>query len=134
MTTEYTLLATIFGPPLELDDLNQLALVLGESTSDDKTFNVINCQHPETGERYCVVSTVVKPVFSEMASKPLIAPDHAPHADIEASTRAQALLSINDQMPSPNHIAVRLAPRTYTTQQHIAEYGLVLIKQEEATP
>lgn len=129
--SKYTLLATIFGPPLKLSDLNQLALVLGESASDDQTFTDVNCEHPETGEQYCFISTPVKPIFAEMAAKPLVPPEHAPHADIAAATRAQALLSINDQLPSPDHIAVRLGPRTETTQQHIAEYGLTRIATNE---
>ena len=131
MTTDYTLLATIFGPPLTLSDLNQLALVLGESASDDQSFSAMNYQHPETGEQYSVISTVVKPIFSEMAAKPLVPPEHAPHADIAAATRAQALLSINDKLPSPDHIAVRIGPRTETAQLHIAEYGLVRIESND---
>ncbi len=125
MTTAYVQRVTIFGPPAMLGELNQLALVLGERAADDQSFSNINYVHPETNEQYCVVSTVVKSVFSEMAGKALVAPDHAPHADIAAATRAQALLSINDKLPSPDHIAVRLGPRTETAQQHIAEYGLV---------
>ena len=130
MNTKYTGRATIFGPPLKLSDLNQLALVLGESASDDQSFTTVNYQHPITGEEYCVVSAAVKPIFSEMAAKPLVRPEHAPHADIAAASRAQALLSINDKLPSPDHIAVRRGPRTETAQQHIAEYGLVILQSE----
>ena len=126
--SKYTFLATIFGPPLELSNLNQLALVLGESASDDQTFTFVNYEHPDTGEQYCVISTPVKPIFAEMAAKPLAPPEHAPYADIAAASRAQALLSINDKLPSSNHIAVRLTSRTYSAQQHIAEYGLVPIE------
>ena len=92
MTTDYTLLATIFGPPLTLSDLNQLALVLGESASDDQSFSAMNYQHPETGEQHSVISTVVKPIISEMAAKPLVPPEHAPHAErraVRVRTRQQ---------------------------------------------
>lgn len=132
MTSEYTQQATIFGPLSMINNLNQLALVLGESASDDQTFNMPNFENPETDDQYCVASTVVKPIFGEMAGKPLVAPEYAPHADIAAATRAQALLSINDKPPSPDHIAVRLGPASDNALDQIAEYGLVRIEYSEA--
>ena len=125
MTTEYTQIATIAVPEALISDANQLALCLGESSADDQTFGAANYQDAE-GNFYSVSSTVAKPVFAEKASQPLQAPNHAPGVDLEAATRAQALLQINGGIATPNVIAVILGARTERAQDHIAVLGLTL--------
>jgi len=94
MTTQYQQRATIASPASHIPDANQLALALGESSADDKTFTAASYQDAQ-GNLYAVCSTVAKPIFAQLAGQPLQAPDHAPGMDLEAATRAQALLQIN---------------------------------------
>jgi len=123
MTTEYKQRATIASPVAHIAEANQLALALGESAADDKTFNTAAWQDAE-GNLYAVSSTVAKPIFSEMAGQPLQAPDHAPDMDLAAATRSQALLQINGGIATPDVIAVILGDRLESAQDHIAALGL----------
>ena len=123
MTTQYTQRVTIATPAAHISDANQLALCLGESSSDDQTFNASTYQDAQ-GRLYAVCSTVAKPIFAEMAGQPLQAPDHAPSMDLEAATRAQALLQINGGIAAPDVIAVILGDRLESAQDHIAALGL----------
>jgi len=123
MTTEYTQTATIAVPEPLIPDANQLALCLGESSADDQTFGAATYQDAG-GNLYAVCSTVAKPVFAEKASQPLQAPDHAPGVDLEAATRAQALVQINGGIATPDVIAVILGGSAERAQDHIAVLGL----------
>jgi len=123
MTTEYTQTATIAVPDPLIPDANQLALCLGESSADDQTFGAATYQDAG-GNLYAVCSTVAKPIFVQLASQPLQAPDHAPGVDLEAATRAQAILQINGGIATPNVIAVILSGSAERAQDHIAVLGL----------
>ena len=125
MTTEYTQIATIAVPEALISDANQLALALGESAADDQTFGAATYQDDE-GNLYAVCSTVAKPIFVQLAGQPLQAPNHAPEMDLEAATRAQAMIQINGGIATPNVIAVILSARTESAQDHIAVLGLTL--------
>src|SRR5690554_2705940 len=130
MTTQYAHTVTIAVPETHIDDANQLALCLGESASDDQTFTTTNWQDAD-GNLYAVCSTVAKPVFVELASQPLQAPDYAPDVDLEAAPRAQGLLSINDKPAGPDRIAVILGDRLESAQEHIESMGLFPVTQPE---
>ncbi len=65
-------------------------------------------------------------MFAEKASQPLQAPDHAPGVDLEAATRAQAMLQINGGIATPDVIAVILGGSAERAQDHIAVLGLTL--------
>jgi len=129
MTTEYVQKATIAAPVAHIEYANQLALALGESSADDRTFTTATWQDAD-GNLYAVCSTVAKPIFAEMAGQPLQAPDHAPDMDLAAATRAQALLQINGGIASPDVIAVILGDRLESAQDHIAALGLTPIPQD----
>jgi hypothetical protein len=129
MMTKYQQRATIASPVAHIADANQLALALGESAADDKTFNTAVWQDAE-GNLYAVSSTVAKPIFAQIAGQPLQAPDHAPDMDVEAATRAQALLQINGGKATPDVIAVILGGRLESAQDHIAALGLTPIPQD----
>jgi hypothetical protein len=123
MTTQYTQRATIATPVSHIPDANQLALALGESSADDRTFSTASYQDAD-GNLYSVASTVAKPIFAQLAGQPLQAPAHAPDMDLEAATRAQALLMINGGKATPDVIAVILGNRLESAQDHIAALGL----------
>ena len=129
MTTEYKQRATIASPVAHIADANQLALCLGESSADDQTFTAAPYQDAD-GNLYAVCSTVAKPIFVQLASQPLQAPDHAPDMDLAAATQAQALLQINGGIASPDVIAVILGNRLESAQDHIAALGLERVQQE----
>ena len=129
MTTFYQQRATIAAPVAHIPDANQLALCLGESSADDKTFTSASYQDAQ-GNLYAVCSTVAKPIFAELAGQPLQAPDHAPDMDVEAATRAQALLQINGGAVSPDVIAVILGGRKESAQDYIAALGLTPVPQD----
>ena len=129
MITEYLQRATIAVPELLTSPANELALCLGESSADDQTFGAANYQDAE-GNLYAVCSTVAKPIFAQIAGQPLQAPDHAPDMDVEAATRAQALLQINGGIATPDVIAVILGDRLESAQDHIAALGLTPIPQD----
>jgi len=129
MSTEYTQRVTIAAPELLTSLANELALCLGESRADDQTFIGANYQDVD-GNLYAVCSTVAKPIFAELAGQPLQAPDHAPDMDLEAATRAQALLQINGGIATPDVIAVILVDRLESAQDHIAALGLERVQQE----
>ena len=129
MTTLYQQKATIAAPLAHTPDANQLALCLGESSADDRTFSTASYQDAQ-GNLYAVCSTVAKPVFAELAGQPLKAPDHAPDMDLAAATRAQALLQINGGIASQDVIAVILGGRLESAQDHIAALGLERVQQE----
>jgi len=125
MTTEYKQRATIAVPKPLIPDANQLALALGESSADDQTFGAASYQDAG-GNLYAVCSTVAKPIFVQLAGQPLQAPDHAPGVDLEAATRAQAILQINGDIATPDVIAVILGGSAERAQDHIAVLGLTL--------
>ena len=129
MTTQYQQRATIAAPAAHIPDANQLALALGESSADDRTFSTASYKD-EQGNLYAVGSTVAKPIFAQLAGQPLQAPDHAPGMDIAAATRAQGMLQINGGIASPDVIAVILGNRLESVQDHIAALGLERVQQE----
>ena len=130
MMTKYQQRATIAVPEPLIAEANQLALALGESAADDKTFNTAAWQDAE-GNLYAVCSTVAKSVFAQLAGLPLQAPDHAPGMDLAAATRAQGMLQINGGAVSPDVIAVILGDRLESAQDHIAALGLISIPQTD---
>jgi hypothetical protein len=130
MSTEYTQRVTIAAPAAHIPDANQLALCLGESRADDKTFTSASYQDAD-GNLYSVASTVAKPIFAELAGQPLQAPEHAPDMDLAAATRAQALLQINGDKATPEVIAVILGDRLESAQDHIKALGLTRVTQTE---
>jgi len=123
MTTQYQQRATIAAPAQHIQDANQLALCLGESSADDQTFTTASYQDAQ-GNLYALCSTVAKSIFADLAGQPLQAPDHAPDMDVEAATRAQGILQINGGTASPDVIAVILGDRKESAQDHIAALGL----------
>ena len=130
MNTKYTQRATIAVPIYQIEDANQLALCLGESSSDDQTFTTAKYQDAD-GNLYAVCSTVVKPIFAEMAGEDLQAHTHALNVNLEKAQRAQALLQINEGTATPNVIAVILGVRLESARKHIQLLGLSAVLIEE---
>jgi len=130
MMTKYQQRATIAVPEPLIAEANQLALALGESAADDQTFTTASYQDAQ-GNLYAVCSTVAKPIFAQIAGQPLQAPAHAPDMDVEAATRAQALLQINGGIATPDVIAVILGDRLESAQLHIKVLGLTRVENSD---
>jgi len=130
MMTKYQQRATIAVPEPLIAEANQLALALGESAADDQTFTTASYQDAQ-GNLYAVCSTVAKPIFAQIAGQPLQAPAHAPDMDVEAATRAQALLQINGGIATPDVIAVILSDRLESAQLHIKVLGLTRVENSD---
>lgn len=136
MSTEYTRLVSTPVPAqmlttadLKSADANQLALCIGESINDDQAFRIINTQDTN-GNLYSFISTVMKPIVSDMVAAPLEPPAHAPHVDIAAASRAQALLRFNVPA-SPDYIAVIVDDRSTTADEALERFGLTRIPSTE---
>ena len=129
MTTQYQQRATIATPAPHIPDANQLALALGESSADDRTFTAASYQDAQ-GNFYAVCSTVAKPIFARLAGQPLQAPAHSLDMDLAAAARAQSLLQINNGRATPDVIAVILGDRLESAQDHIEALGLTRVEQE----
>ena len=130
MSTEYTQRVTIAAPAAHIPDANQLALCLGESRADDKTFTSASYQDAD-GNLYSVASTVAKPVFAQMAGQQLKALAHAPGVDLKAASKAQSILKINDGIAGLDVIAVILGSNADSAQDHIAALGLKRVLEPE---
>ena len=121
--SKYTQRVTIATPENLMHEANQLALALGESSVDDKTFTTASYQDTE-GNLYAVASTVVKLVFAEMAGQALTAPSYAQDMDLKTATLAQSMLQINNGKATPDVIAVILGNGREKASNHIELLGL----------
>ncbi len=128
--TQYTLRCTIAAPVALLSDCNALAVCLGESAGDASTFT--QATHVDaSGNEYAVASTVAKQVFIDMSESPMEAPPYAPDVDLEAASRAQTLLSVNDRA-TPDRVAAIIGDRHESAQSHVEALGLTIIEVPDA--
>lgn len=77
-------------PQALMTQANQLALIVGESEHDDKTFTAANRQDA-SGNLYAVCSTVIKPVVLGLfgiSLTDITLPAHAINADVAAAQQA----------------------------------------------
>ncbi len=77
-------------PQALMSKANQLALIVGESEHDDKTFTTANWQDAN-GNLYAVCSTVIKPVVLGLfgiSLADITLPAHAINADVTAAQAA----------------------------------------------
>ena len=96
-------------PEAMVDDANQLALVMGSSPADVRSFREPNFQSGEDddAERYCVRSTLVSDDWLTALGGTFTAPDFALDADVTAATRARDAIDYTNQA-EPDRIAARV--------------------------
>lgn len=102
-----TLRITIVCPESMIDDANQFALCVGNSTADVQTFQRAGWEDA-SGRKFALASLLSSDDFPELASSALRAPTHAPATDLVAASRAQALLTtwsplVSSTPPAPDH-------------------------------
>lgn len=88
--SEYKHRMTLAVPDSLMPQANQLALIVGVSEHDDKTFTTVNWQDKD-GNLYAVCSTVIKPVVLGLfgiSLTDITLPAHAINADITAAQQA----------------------------------------------
>ena len=99
-------------PEAMMGDANQLALVMGSSPAEVRSFREPNFQRDtdddeQEPERYCVRSTLVSDDWLTALSGTFTAPDFAPDADVTAATRARDAIDYTSQA-EPDRIAARV--------------------------
>lgn len=132
--SKYNLRVTIACPEDLLDKANQLALILGESPADDKTF--INLYwKDESNTYYSVSSTLAQSTFSNTATSELSIPSHAPNANLEMAIEAQELLQIgNPENPvtaNSGTISAIVDVKESSALDHIELMGLTKISEDD---
>lgn len=120
---QYTHSVTIAVPAPMMADANHLALLLGESAADIKTFQQPTYTDGTTD--YAVAHTVVKPVFLEPTQTGTL-PETPPHAegllDREAAQRAFGTLNTSGGL---------LMATDVDPHEQFAAWGLEPIPSEE---
>ena len=96
--SKYTLRVTVAAPEALISAANQLALAIGESRDDDRTFQSASYQDA-AGNRYAIASTVAVSHFPVIASSSLeqaaierFGADHP--VDLTLAQQAQLALSV----------------------------------------
>lgn len=89
-TSDYKHRMSLAVPQALMTQANQLALIVGESSDDDRTFSNANWQDKD-GNLYAICSTVIKPVVLGLFGVSLTditLPAHAINADVTAAQQA----------------------------------------------
>ena len=88
--SDYKRRMSLAVPQALMAQANQLALIAGVSSDDDKTFTTANWQDAD-GNLYAVCSTVIKPVVLGLfgiSLSNITLPNHAINADVVAAQQA----------------------------------------------
>lgn len=90
IASDYKHRMSLAVPQALMTQANQLALIVGESSGDDKTFSNANWQDKD-GNMYAICSTVIKPVVLGLFGinlSDITLPAHAINADVTAAQQA----------------------------------------------
>ena len=110
---------------------NQLALIVGESEHDDKTFTAANWQDAN-GNLYAVCSTVIKPVVLGLFGinlSNITLPDHAINADVAAAQQALDKVVMYKQGDKASTTKIMCAI-DFEPLQAFSDMGLTIIEVE----
>lgn len=146
--TQYTLRVTIAVPEALIPAANQLALAIGESRNDDKTFDEPRYQDGD-GNHYAVASTVAIGQFPTIAASDLeteaikrFGEEHP--VDLALAQQAQAALAVWSPSLDPDTgeqvLGPQAAPDAITAVVHddphqaLQWLGLGVIQAEEPVP
>ena len=130
--SQYTHRMTLVVPESLMSQANQLALIVGGSEHDDKTFATANWQDKE-GNLYAVCSTVVKPVVLGLfgiSLTDITLPDHAINADVTAAQQALGKVVMYKQGDKVSTTKIMCAI-DFEPLQAFSDMGLTIIEADE---
>ncbi len=111
---------------------NQLALIVGVSSDDDKTFTTANWQDKD-GNLYAVCSSVIKPVVLSMfgiSLADITLPAHAINADVAAAQQALNKVVMYEQGDKASTAKIMCAI-DFEPLQAFSDMGLTIIETDE---
>ena len=129
--SEYNHRMTLIVPELMIPQANQLALIVGVSEHDDKTFTTANWQDKD-GNLYAVCSTVIKPVVLGLFGVSLTdvtLPAHAINADVTAAQQALDRVVMYKQGDKASTTSIMCAI-DFEPLQVFSDMGLTIISEE----
>lgn len=118
-------------PQSLMTQANQLALIVGESEHDDKTFTTANWQDAD-GSLYAVCSTVIKPVVLGLFGinlSDITLPNHAINADVTAAQQALDKVVMYKQGDKASTASIMCAI-DFEPLQAFSDMGLTIIEVE----
>lgn len=127
--SQYTHRMTLAVPESLLSQANQLALIVGESSDDDKTFTTANWQDKD-GNSYAVCSTMIKPIVLTLLNTPLTdSLLQAEGADLSQAQEAMDKVIMYEQgvTVTPEHIYIAI---DYDPLEFFASLGLITIETQ----
>ena len=118
-------------PKALMTQANQLALIVGESEHDDKTFSNANWQDKD-GNLYAICSTVIKPVVLGLFGinlSNITLPAHAINADVTAAQQALDKVVMYKQGDKVSTAKIMCAI-DFEPLQAFSDMGLTIIEVE----
>lgn len=128
---QYTHRMTLAVPEQLMSQANQLALIVGESSDDDKTFSNANWQDKD-GNLYAICSTVIKPVVLGLFGVSLTditLPVHAINADVTAAQQALDKVVMYKQGDKVSTTSIMCAI-DFEPLQAFSDMGLTIIEAD----
>lgn len=129
--SDYKHRMSLVVPQALMAKANQLALIVGESEYDDKTFTTANWQD-EDGNLYAVCSTVIKPVVLGLfgiSLTDITLPAHAINADVTAAQQALDKVVMYKQGDKARTESIMCAI-DFEPLQAFADMGLTIIETD----
>ena len=129
--SDYKHRMTLAVPQALMPQANQLALIVGVSEHDDKTFTTANWQDKD-GNLYAVCSTVIKPVVLGLFGVSLsniTLPTHAINADVTAAQQALDKVVMYKQGDKASTTKIMCAI-DFEPLQAFTDMGLTIIEVE----
>lgn len=130
--SEYKHRMTLAVPQALMPQANQLALIVGVSSDDDKTFTAANWQDKD-GNLYAVCSTVIKPVVLSMFGinlSNITLPAHAINSDITAAQQALDKVVMYEQGDKASTANIMCAI-DFEPLQAFSDMGLIVIATDD---
>ena len=129
IASDYKHRMSLAVPQALMTQANQLALIVGESSDDVKTFSNANWQDKD-GNLYAVCSTAIKPVVLGLfgiSLADITLPDHASNADVVAAQQALDKVVMYKQGDKASTAKIMCAI-DFDPLQAFADMGLTIIE------
>ena len=130
--SEYKHRMSLTVPQTLMPQANQLALIVGVSEHDDKTFTQANWQDKD-GNLYAVCSTVIKPVVLGLfgiSLADITLPAHAINADVTAAQQALDKVVMYKQGDKSSITSIMCAI-DFEPLTAFADMGLTIIESDD---